>query len=126
MKNWVERTLFYHKIIVLESGGNDFYVDQKKLEGAILSVFSTFDGEDLYPSKEEKAAALCFNIISDHAFSDGNKRVGVHIMLLFLKTEGTKINYNSKEVEDIGLCVANGTLKYKDVLDWILKHKCDK
>lgn len=123
MRKWVERALLIHQLIIKESGGNDFYVDEKRLESAIFSVFATFEDKDLYPTKEEKAARLCFNIITDHTFTEGNKRIGLHMMLLFLKSEGINVVYDENELVELGFGVASNRISYRDIVDWINVHK---
>ena len=57
-------------------------------DSAVNAAYATFDGQELFPSKEEKAAKIGYSLISNHAFVDGNKRIGMYIMLTFLeKTE---------------------------------------
>ncbi|MBU4263181.1 MAG: virulence RhuM family protein [Proteobacteria bacterium] len=58
------------------------------LAGIIGAVQQSFGGRDLYPSVEEKAAHLLYFVIKDHPFTDGNKRIGSFLFLLFLKTNG--------------------------------------
>ncbi len=61
---------------------------------------------------EEKAARLGFGIISNHAFIDGNKRIGALVMLKTLKLNNVEISYTQKELIDLGLSVAAGDCKY--------------
>ena len=84
---------------------------------------ATFGGEELYKTKEEKAASLGFSLISNHAFVDGNKRIGVYVMLTFLEAEGIKMNCTNADVVKFGLSVASGDMKYDAILDWINKFK---
>ena len=79
-----EKILLLHQLIAQETGGEVGLRDQALLESAIESAFATFDGQDLYPTKEAKAARLGYALISNHAFLDGNKRIGVYVMLTFL------------------------------------------
>ncbi|MBI5558715.1 MAG: virulence protein RhuM/Fic/DOC family protein [Deltaproteobacteria bacterium] len=58
------------------------------LAGLIGAVQQSFGGQDLYPSVEEKAAHLLYFVIKDHPFSDGNKRIGSFLFLLFLQANG--------------------------------------
>ena len=60
----------------------------KGLESAIGAVYQTFDGNDLYPSVEEKAAHLLYFVVKNHAFIDGNKRIGASLFLWFLDANG--------------------------------------
>ena len=87
------------------------------------SAFATFDGQDLYPTKQEKGARLGFALISNHAFVDGNKRIGMYVLLTFLETNGIKLCPTNEEVARVGLAVAAGTMKYQDLLEWILENE---
>ncbi|WP_074695504.1 type II toxin-antitoxin system death-on-curing family toxin [Selenomonas sp. KH1T6] len=82
----------------------------------------TFAGEDLYPGICLKAARLCFGIATNHAFVDGNKRVAVHAMEVFLLANGLNLKSTDDEMENIILGVAAGELSYKDLAIWIEKY----
>ena len=86
-------------------------------------AFGRFDGKDLYPTKEEKGAMLGYTLISNHAFVDGNKRIGVYVMLTFLEVNGIRIKCTDSELTELGLGVAAGEIKYEELLDWILDHE---
>ena len=118
-----EKVLLLHKLMAEETGGSVGVRDIGLLESALNNAYATFGGEDLYKTKEEKAASLGFSLISNHAFVDGNKRIGVYVMLTFLEAEGIKINCSNSDVVALGLGVASGTMKYDDILDWIYKFK---
>ena len=83
----------------------------------------TFGGEDLYPTVEEKGARLGFNLISNHAFVDGNKRIGIYIMLVFLEINGVRIHPSVNEVARVGLAVAAGEMDYEALLEWIRENR---
>lgn len=118
-----EKVLLLHQIMAEATGGSSGVRDDALLESAIESAFATFDGVELYPSKEEKAAKLGFSLISNHAFVDGNKRIGMYIMLSFLDINGIKIDATNEDVVELGLSVAEGCAKYNEILDWIVSHK---
>ena len=105
------------------TGGSVGVRDEGLLDSAIEGAFATFDGVELYPSKEEKAAKLGYSLISNHAFVDGNKRIGVYVMLSFLELNGIHIEAADEDVVSLGLGVADGSMEQKDILDWIHKHK---
>lgn len=65
-----------HRIIIEQTGGSSGLHDMGALESAMAQPRMTFGGNDLYPSLVEKAAALCFSLVKNHPFVDGNKRVG--------------------------------------------------
>ena len=118
-----EKVLLLHKLITEETGGNPNLRDIALLESALESAFQTFDGEELYPSKEEKGARLGYSLISNHAFVDGNKRIGMYIMLTFLEVNGIWIYPSVDEVIRVGLAVASGSMKYEELLEWIFENK---
>lgn len=108
-----------HQLIAEETGGSIGVRDEGLLESALESAFTTFDGNELYPSKEEKAARIGFSLISNHAFVDGNKRIGMHIMLSFLELNGIRLRCSDEEIVETGLGVASGEMQYEDLLKWI-------
>ena len=118
-----EKVLLLHRIMAEETGGSIGLRDAGLLESALNNAYATFGGEELYKTKEEKAASLGFSLISNHAFVDGNKRIGVFVMLTFLEAEGVKMNCTNPDVVDFGLSVASGNMKYDEILDWIKKFR---
>ena len=118
-----EKVLLLHQLIAEETGGGVGVRDVGLLESALNNAYATFGGEELYKTKEEKAASLGFSLISNHAFVDGNKRIGVYVMLTFLEAECIKMNCTNEDVVDFGLSVASGDMKYDEILEWINKFK---
>lgn len=118
-----EKVELLHQLMAEATGGSVGVRDEGLLESAIENAFSTFDGEDLYPSKEEKAASLAWSLISNHAFVDGNKRIGVYVMLSFLELNGIRIEASDEDVVELGLGAADGSMKYDEILAWIRKHR---
>lgn len=118
-----EKVKLLHQVMAEATGGSVGVRDEGLLDSAIEGAFATFDGVELYPSKEEKAAKLGYSLISNHAFVDGNKRIGVYVMLSFLELNGIHIEAADEDVVSLGLGVADGSMEQKDILDWIHKHK---
>ena len=118
-----EKVLLLHKLITEETGGSADLRDIELLDSALESAFATFDGKDLYPTKEEKGARIGYSLISNHAFVDGNKRIGMHIMLTFLELNGIKLDCKDQDIIDAGLALAAGEMSYKELLDWIKERK---
>jgi death-on-curing protein len=108
---------------VEQTGGEDGVRDFGLLDSALEAAYATFDGKDLFPSKEEKAARLCVGLVSNHAFVDGNKRIGMYVMLTFLEVNGIPIEATNDEVVEVGLSLAQGTMKYEELLEWIKQHE---
>lgn len=112
-----------HAKLIERTGGSHGLRDRNLLESAIFSAQAIFDNEEAYPTTEEKAARLCYSITNNHAFVDGNKRIGVFTMLMTLNLNSVKISYTQAELVTLGLSVADGSYDCKAVLDWIIKHK---
>lgn len=118
-----EKVLLLHKLITEETGGDPNIRDLALLDSALESAFQTFDGQELYPTKEEKGARIGYALISNHAFVDGNKRIGMYVLLTFLEVNGIRIYPSEEEVVRVGLEVASGKMEYAELLEWILDNK---
>lgn len=77
----------------------------------------------MYPSKEEKGARIGYTLISNHAFVDGNKRIGMYIMLTFLEVNGIRLDCTNEEIIAVGLGVASGEMDYDVLLQWVRDHR---
>ncbi len=117
-----EKVLLLHKLIAEETGGSVGVRDEALLESALESAFSGFGDKEFYPTKEEKAARLGYTLISNHAFVDGNKRIGVYIMLTFLEVNGIHVDCTNDELANVGISVADGSMSYESLLDWVRTH----
>jgi len=69
---------------------------------------------------ENRAARLGYGLVMNHAFLDGNKRIGLLAMLVFLKINGVELTYSDKELIALGLGLADGTMDDKALLTWII------
>lgn len=118
-----EKVLLLHKLITEETGGDPNIRDFDLLESALESAFQTFGGEELYPTKEEKGARLGYALISNHAFVDGNKRIGMYVMMTFLEVNGIKLDPTVDDVARVGLAVGAGEMKYEELLKWIIENR---
>ena len=118
-----DKVKLLHQLIAEETGGEVGVRDEGLLESALESVFATFDGVDLYPTKEEKGARLGYSLISNHAFVDGNKRIGMYVMLTFLEVNGIKLEATNDEIASVGLAVAAGSMDYSALKEWVVDHK---
>ena len=114
-----EKVLVLHELITEETGGDPSVGDMALLNSALESAYATFGGEELYPTREEKGARLAFSLIANHAFVDGNKRIGMFILLVFLEVNGIRLLPSNEEVARVGLAVAAGEMKYEELLKWI-------
>jgi len=121
-----EKVLLLHQILAQETGGATGVRDHALLDSALQGAFQTFDGQELYPTKQEKAAKLGHSLVSNHAFVDGNKRIGMYVMLTFLEVNGVPINPTVDEVIRVGLALAVGSMRYDGLLQWVLDNDAKK
>ena len=115
--------LLLHEQLIAETGGSSGLREEGMLDSALNAPFQTFGGEDAYPSLQQKAARLCFGLVKNHPFVDGNKRIGAHVMLVFLALNGIELQYTQTVLSDVILQLAAGTIQSSDLLDWILTHQ---
>ena len=109
-----------HTLLISETGGLDGVRDEGLLESAVNAPFQTFDSIPLYPTIEAKAARLGYALVKNHAFVDGNKRIGMLAMLTFLEMNGAARDCTDEEVVRVGLALADGSMDDKALLHWIL------
>lgn len=118
-----EQVLMLHEQLIAATGGSDGVRDEGLLDSALSNPFQSFGGEELYPSIQAKAAQLCFGLVKNHSMIDGNKRLGAHVMLVFLALNGYELFYEQQELVDIILSLAAGEADVKDILQWIIDHQ---
>lgn len=118
-----EKVLLLHQLVIEETGGAADVRDLDLLDSALASAFQTFDGKELYPTKEEKAARIGYSLISNHAFVDGNKRIGMYVLLTFLETNGIRLRPSVDDVARVGFAVARGEMDYDGLLAWIRENR---
>lgn len=122
------RILTKDQILTLHSqltdifGGSSEIRDEALLDSAVNTPFQTFDGKELYPTLLDKASRLCFELVNNHPFVDGNKRIGTHAMLVFLAINGVELEYSDAELIDLILAVASGKQSASDLLQWLQQH----
>lgn len=118
----VEQVIELHTRLIQATGGVDGVRDVGLIESSLSSAFSTYFGVEKYPSIEEKAARLCYSLVNNHAFLDGNKRIGVFVMIIFLELNGIVLNQTDDEVVKLGIGVASSELDYDAILEYIRNH----
>ena len=118
-----EQILMLHNELIRETGGSGGLRDEGLLDSALNAPFQGFGDVDSFPSLQQKGASLGYGLICNHAFVDGNKRIGAHAMLLFLSLNGIELEYTQNELSDMILDVAAGNLRFEDMVKWIIKHQ---
>ena len=111
-----EKVLLLHKLLAEATGGSIGVRDEGLSDSALESAFSGFGDREFYPTKEEKGARLGYCLITNHAFVDGNKRIGIYVMLSFLEMNGIRIQCTDEEIVDVGLSLADGRMTYEELL----------
>ncbi len=118
-----EEIICIHEALIKRTGGSFGLRDRGLLESAVSSTETAFEDYEKYPTIEEKCARLAYALISNHAFSDGNKRVGIAAMLVTLRINKVDLKYTQEELIELGLSVASGKSEYEEILKWIKKRK---
>ncbi|MFG6358674.1 MAG: type II toxin-antitoxin system death-on-curing family toxin [Acetatifactor sp.] len=118
-----EQVLKLHASLIKATGGSDGIRDEGMLETGVNNPVQSFGGKELYPSVQAKAARLCFGLVKNHAMLDGNKRLGTHVMLVFLALNGYELYYSQQELSDMVLALASGDIGEKEILQWIIEHQ---
>ena len=117
-----QQVILLHQDVIAQSGGSPEIRDEGLLESALNAPFQTFAGMELYPTIIDKAAHLGYSLIKNHAFVDGNKRIGTHVMLAFLMLNGIDVDYEDEELIQLILGVAAGEISSEQLLAWLQAH----
>lgn len=117
-----KQVLSLHSELIAETGGSDGIWDFGLLDSSLQNPFQKFDDVDLYPTLLGKAARLCYGIVKNHPMVDGNKRLGVHLMLIFLAINGTELVYTQEELYSVILQLAASEISFEDFQNWVIQH----
>lgn len=121
---WInaEDVIFLHTQVIRQTGGLDGIRDRAGLEAALAAPLQSFGGQELFPSTVEKIARLGYGVASNHAFIDGNKRIGALLVQLLLEWNGYSLALDRGELADMFIAIADGSAKESDLLRWIHAH----
>ncbi|HPV57043.1 MAG TPA: Fic family protein, partial [Tenuifilaceae bacterium] len=98
-----EEAINQNKLAKKAYGNSELFGNEKdkSFKSSLTTIYQTFDGVDLYPSIEEKAANLLYFITKNHSFSDGNKRIAAFLFLYFLERNGILFDeFGNKRIAD--------------------------
>ena len=115
----MEQIIELHTLILKRSGGLDGIRDKGSLESAVAAPLQSFGGQDLFPGEVEKIARLGYGLASNHAFVDGNKRIGALATQLLLQWNGYHLSLCENELSDMFIAIADGRATEQDLLNWI-------
>jgi death-on-curing protein len=118
----LETIIALHSELIIQTGGLDGVRDANMLDASINSPFHTFGGQYVYPTIQSMAAHLAFSLIKNHPFIDGNKRIGILSMLVFLEVNGLSITCSDDELITLGLGLADSSIDESKLVDWIISH----
>jgi death on curing protein len=119
----LDEVLAIHADQIARYGGSLGIRDGGLLESALAMPEATYAGEDLHPTLTEKAAAYLFHLVKNHAFVDGNKRVGLAVALAFLAMNDVTIRASDDELVDVVFGVAEGRMSKADVAVFLRAHE---
>ena len=121
---WIplDNIITLHKKMIRATGGLSGIRDINLLQSAIFNAQATFYGIDLYPNLESKCAAVCYGVINNHPFVDGNKRMGIYLLLILLEYNDYLVEYSEDELVDLGFGIAKGIISRDDIVLWIIEH----
>jgi len=117
-----KQVLFLHEQLIVRTGGSVEIRDERLLKSALNAPFQTFGGNDLYPTILEKASRLGFGLIKNHPFADGNKRIGTHVMLVFLAVNQIDLQYQPPELTALIMGIASDDFDEVYLLNWLREH----
>ncbi len=115
----LSEVLELHRRVIEQSGGADGIRDLPGVQSAVVQPQMTFGGDELYPSLVDKAAALCFSLVMNHPFVDGNKRIGHAAMETFLFLNGNELGADVDDAESLFLKLASGDVEREELVAWI-------
>lgn len=118
-----EQVLILHTELIKATGGTDGLRDEGLLDSALNAPFQSFENHDVYTTIQRKAARLGYGLVQNHAFIDGNKRIGTHVMLVFLVLNGIELEYTQEELSSVFLDIAARKISLEQLTEWILNHQ---
>lgn len=111
-----------HAEIIRTTGGEEGLRDRASLEAAVAAPLQTFSGKELYPTIVQKIARLGYGLAANHAFVDGNKRIGAMVTQVLLKRNGYHLQLRQGELSSMFISIAEGNARTEDLAQWIASH----
>lgn len=118
----LDEVLALHADQIARYGGSPGIRDMGGLDSALAMPRASFGGRWLHESLHEMAAAYLFHLVQGHAFIDGNKRVGLMAMLVFLGLNSLRLDARETEVVELVLGVATGRVSKAEVAVFLQRH----
>jgi death-on-curing protein len=111
-----------HELVLEAAGGAAGVRDLGGLESALAQPKASFEGQDLHQTLVEKAAAMCFSLVQNHPFVDGNKRTAHAAMETFLVLNGNEIEASVDEQERVMIEFSAGRVQRAQLVEWLQDH----
>jgi len=111
-----------HSILIERFGGSNGLRDKALLKSALNRPLQTFDGQQLYPTAIDKAAAILESIVKNHPFIDGNKRTGYVLARLILMNEHLDIKADKEQKYQFVIDISTGSLDFEQIKEWLSKN----
>jgi death-on-curing protein len=111
-----------HDKLIEATGGLGGISDEGLLDSALSSAFHTFDDEELFPSVVAKIARITYSLVCNHPFLDGNKRIGMYVMLVLLDLNQIAVSFSDDDIIRIGLSLASGKMTWEQLIREIIDH----
>ena len=115
--------LVLYAMVIRWTGGVTGIRDQAALESGVAQPMTACGGRELYSSIEEKATALCFSLVTDRPFVDGNKRIGHAALEVFLVLNSLELVAEVDDSEATILALACGELSREELLAWVKRNR---
>ena len=109
-----------HGMAIRQTGGSAGLRDEGALDAALAAPFQTFGGNALYPSIKAQIARLCYGLIQNHPFVDGNKRTGMLVLSVCCEINGMAIEITDEEIIELGLSLASGKMDCQALTQWLV------
>lgn len=122
------------QVLKVQFGGSSLFAREKdgSFQSTMGVLYQTFDGKELYPSVEEKAANLLYLVVKNHSFSDGNKRIAAFLFLWFLEKNGILYREDGSRLLDnntlvaLTLMIAESRVEEKDIMTKVIVNLINK
>lgn len=111
--------LLFHEQLILNYGGSSGIRDHKLLESALEQPKATFDGKYLHDTLIKMAAAYGYHLCNNHPFVDGNKRIALVVMDVFLQRNGYEIVASEKDTYKMMIDLSSGNLTKEELTTWL-------
>lgn len=120
----LKEVLLIHELLINRFGGAKGILDEAALDSAIKRPYQTFDGNELYPTALEKAAAIFESIIANHPFMDGNKKRTAYVLMrMLLLNEKQDIDASENDKYEFVMKAASGEIPFEQIKKWLSDHR---